>query len=927
MIKRFFTVIGALLLTATLSFAGTTGKIAGRVIDKSTGEPLPGANVFLDGTVFGSTTDLDGNYVILNVPPGNYTIVVQYIGYQEIRYSGIRVSIDLTTRQDFAMVEGTLETTDVIVVESERKMVQKDITASQASVSADEISVLPVVELSDILQLQAGVTRDAGGGFHIRGGRSNEIAYWVNGVSITDVFDNSMGIEIDNNSVQELQVISGTFNAEYGNAMSGIINTVTKEGGQKYEGNVKFYLGDNLSNFTDYFYYINNFNPLSEYNIQASLSGPVPLTNKKVTFFVNGRYNKNDGYLYGQKRYNPDGSWASADTLLPVTKKDDPEARYVTGSDGKLYKVVPPMSGDPVPMNWSKKYNLQTKLTFYPTSSIKFNAELLYSSKNYQDYDHSYKWEPGGNVNKFFDSYNTWLSMTHTINAKTFYTVYASFFQNEFNEYLYKNPYDPRYVYSDTLQPIAYAFRTAGTNNHRFNRMTRTYGLKMDFTSQLTNNHLVKFGIEGKSHILDYDDYWLLAKKDEGGQIIKPYQPEVPADTSARRTKYSRRPVEFSFYIQDKIEYQDMIINVGLRFDYFDSRGKVPKDLKDPNIYFPLREGLQNIPMNQRESYFYKNSKVKMQLSPRLGIAYPISADGVIHFSYGHFLQIPSFQYLYSGGYYKVGESGQFYGPYGNPDLDAQRTVMYELGLQQGLFGDFKIDLTGFYRDVRNWISTSPLYITYNRVTYSMYINKDYANVKGITLVLKKRYSHNYSFDISYTFQIAEGSNSTPEEEFNAQISNLEPTLFLLPLDWDQRHLVNGSFYVGGATWGGSVIARFGSGLPYTPQITQYTADRGIRWGLQKNSRRRPNQFSLDMRLNKSFVFNGYRFTAFFNIYNLLDSRIPINVFADTGKPNYTTDKTPDDFTKRPNTVAEYRRYPWHYAEPRRIQFGIDFNF
>ena len=252
---------------------------------------------------------------------------------------------------------------------------------------------------------------------------------------------------------------------------------------------------------------------------------------------------------------------------------------------------------------------------------------------------------------------------------------------------------------------------------------------------------------------------------------------------------------------------------------------------------------------------------------------------------------------------------------------------MYEIGLQQGLFGDFKIDVTGFYRDVRNWISTSPLYITYNRVTYSMYINKDYANVKGITLVLKKRYSQNYSFDISYTFQVAEGSNSSPEDEFNAIRSNLEPTLYLLPLDWDQRHLINGSFYVGAETWGASLIARFGTGLPYTPQITQYTADRGIHWGLQKNSRRKPNQFSMDLRLHKSFKVGGFKFTAFTNIYNLLDNHIPINVFADTGKPDYTTDKTPDDFTKRPNTVAEYRKYPWHYAEPRRVLFGINYNF
>ena len=108
---------------------------------------------------------------------------------------------------------------------------------------------MPVSELDDVLQLQAGVTRGADGDFHIRGGRTSEIAYWVNGVSITDAYDNSRGIQIDNSSIQEVQVISGTFNAEYGNAMSGIINTVTKEGSNNYHGSILVYAGDHASDF------------------------------------------------------------------------------------------------------------------------------------------------------------------------------------------------------------------------------------------------------------------------------------------------------------------------------------------------------------------------------------------------------------------------------------------------------------------------------------------------------------------------------------------------------------------------------------------------------------------------------------------------------------------------------------------------------
>ena len=237
--------------------AGTTGKITGKVTDDKTGEPLPFVNILIEGTNLGAATDIDGNYVILNVSPGKYNIKAQYIGYQPVLVEGISVNIDLTTSVDFKLSESTVELQE-IVVQGVQDVIKKDITSSQSLISSDKIKALPVAEFDDVLQLQAGVTKDADGNFHIRGGRSNEVAYWVNGISITDAYDNSRGIQIDNNSVQEMQVISGTFNAEYGNAMSGIVNTVTKEGGRDYHGSATAYSGDHMSNFTEYFPHLNN---------------------------------------------------------------------------------------------------------------------------------------------------------------------------------------------------------------------------------------------------------------------------------------------------------------------------------------------------------------------------------------------------------------------------------------------------------------------------------------------------------------------------------------------------------------------------------------------------------------------------------------------------------------------------------------------
>ncbi|MEK6553028.1 MAG: carboxypeptidase-like regulatory domain-containing protein, partial [Bacteroidota bacterium] len=542
--KKAFTVLLLLgFFFPAIIFGGTTGKLTGKVTDKKTGEGLPFVNVVLEGTSIGAQTDLDGKYTILNIQPGKYNVKYQYVGYQTLVAQNVQISIDLTTTQDAALVDTAVEM-QAIIVQGNVSKVQKDITSSQARVTSDEIKNLPVAELNDILQLQSGVTRDAGGGFHIRGGRSSEIAYWVNGISITDAYDNSRGLDIDNSSVQELQVISGTFNAEYGQALSGIVNTVTKEGGRSFKGNIKVYSSDYASKFKDYFVGIDKINPFANYNFQGSLSGPIPGTNDKLTLFLNGRYVYDDGYLYGYRNY------------LTTGEK----------SDGSL-----------VAMNWSKRWLGQANLSFSASSSFKFNAEILYSKENFQDYEHFYKWNPDGSVKKFSNSYNATFTMTHTISNKSFYTIKLSNFFKDFNEYLYDDPLDSRYVHPDSLRTVGYAFTTKGTNLHRFFRETNTLIGKIDFTSQVTENHLVKFGIEGRKHNLKFDDYNLEPLR-INNIPVEPFVPSIPEEGTPNRTKHNSEPIEFSVYLQDKIEFNNVIINIGLRLDYFDAKGKVLVD-------------------------------------------------------------------------------------------------------------------------------------------------------------------------------------------------------------------------------------------------------------------------------------------------------------------------------------------------------------
>ena len=207
-------------------------------------------------------------------------------------------------------------------------------------------------------------------------------------------------------------------------------------------------------------------------------------------------------------------------------------------------------------------------------------------------------------------------------------------------------------------------------------------------------------------------------------------------------------------------------------------------------------------------------------------------------------------------------------------------------------------------------------------------INKDYENVRGITLSLNKRFLDHYSIDLNYTYQVAEGSNSTPEDAFNAQKGNNEPQIYLIPVNWDQRHLLNVSLYVGDVDWGISLLGRYGTGMPYTPSISQFTAERGITSALTTNSRTKPAQFVMDLKATKSIKINTLDFTLFVNVTNILDARIITNVYTDTGESDFTgaTQDIGSD-PRRPNTITQYLNKPMNYGEPRNIQFGLELSF
>jgi outer membrane receptor for ferrienterochelin and colicin len=908
-----------LFILSGLIYSQSAGKLTGKITDASTGEPVAFANVVLEGTNYGSASDMDGDYLIVNVPSGTYNIIVSYIGYIKIITQNVIVHTDLTTTLDFVLTPTSISLGQEIVIIAKTPLIKKDLTSTESRVTAEEIEEMPLQDLNQLISLQAGVNKDASGDIHIRGGRSSEISYLINGISITDDYDRSQALVVETGSIQELQVISGTFNAEYGNALSGVVNLVTKTGGSKFQSNIEMWSGDYVSSNKDIFWNINDFNPVANYNFQGSISGPLLLDN--LTYFFTMRRFFDGGYIYGINKYNPEG-----------------RSKFV---DGEL--VENPGDNSYVSMNSNDRWSGQGTIDWRISENFNLKIDAFGSLESGKNYNHIYRLNPNGAKGNKTKGYSVFGTLTHVLFLNTFQSLTLAYKYNDFTSNLYDDPYDSRYVHPDSLNISGFHFYTAGTDLNRFQRNTESMILKWDLISQIDKINLSKIGIEFQTDKLFYENINLIAATNENGQQIYPFQPFIQGIESPQHDLFERNPFKLSAYVQDKIEFESLIINVGLRFDMFNPQGKMPTDQEDPNIFNPFKlehiyrdlnndgligideqTGANKFSLAERESFWFTKTEIKTGISPRFGVAYPITDRGIIRFSFGIFQQLPEYSQLYLGDQFKLTSTQGLQGyqssqPFGNNDLKPQRTTIYEIGLQQQISEDLAFDLTAFYRDIRDWISSSPPIPTFLAgISYSKRINRDFANVKGVTLSVNKRFTNYFSFGVDYTYQIAEGINSTSDEQFFAQLNGSEPKRTLTPLDWDQTHTLNANVYVGTTDWGLSLISRFNSGQPYTPtRIEGANTGSNILTGLADNSRSKPVIINLDLEVFKNFDLSLVDMQLFIKVFNLLDAKNPTTVFGDTGKPDYTLQET---------TTTDHDEfwfvYPNYYSPPRTIYLG-----
>ncbi|MEW6509809.1 MAG: TonB-dependent receptor [Bacteroidota bacterium] len=872
------TVLGVILSQPSApAFAGTTGKLAGRVIDQKK-EPLPSANIVILGTMLGAVTDIDGYYTVLNIPPGTYDVQVRLIGYRAFTSKGVEVSTDQTTKLD-ATLEDESITTEAVVVTAQRPVVEVGLTSTVATVTDKEIKALPVQELQDIVNLQAGVVNG-----HFRGGRSGEVQYQVNGVSVNNVFDNSSTVRVDRSLIQEVQVITGTFDAEYGQAMSGVVNTVLKSGSETFTLDAEVLSGG--------FLYPNGgkrgldfeLRPSSTQNYQASISGPTGLP--ETFFLLNARRYVFDDYLVGARRFRPtDTSNFESQTPRP------------TGD------------GSEVPLAYSREWSGLAKITNRSIPAVEISYQALFNVIEGRRLGGAFSWRlnPDGRTIQKTTSYVHGIDWTHTVSASMFYTLSVRQNYFDYHDWLYDDLYDARYDSAGAPRSFNLLLDGAvvqGAEFSRYRQKTNTFLIKGSVTDQVTQSYQLKIGGEYMVSKMEFGTPGVIAAELQRSgtqvtEVLVRHVNEPPTYPGVQTYK----PISGAGFVHNQIEWNDLTVRAGVRFEYFAPKAVVPGDLANP------ANSIQGAPPRPAVKATRKYS-----LAPRFGLSYPITTRSSIFFSYGHFYQLPKLGDMYANADYSrlalLQASVPDYGVMGNPDVKPEKTVQYEFGYKNAVTDFLGISVNLFYKDIRDLLGVAFIK-TYTGAQYSRLDNIDFGNVTGFTLSIDQRRIGIVSTTLDYTWQMAQGNSSEPQEAANLAQAGFDPRPQQVPFNWDQRHTINATIQLSEPdNYAVSAILRFGGGQPYTPSLGS-----GFGSQIERNSGRKPDGFLVDLRFEKYFTLAGWNLSTFARVFNLLNATYFNGfVFQNTGSPDYSLTAVTDK-----NQLLD----PTRYYAPRRIEIGL----
>ncbi|HOY44779.1 MAG TPA: TonB-dependent receptor [bacterium] len=783
-------VLMALALAGSL-YAGTTGKIAGTITEKATGEALPGANIIVTGTRLGAVTDINGRFTILEVPPGTYALQVTFLGHQKTIINDVRVYIDQTARIDVAMVQEAIDIGDVVVV-AERPLIKPDVATSVVAVSGTELKSLPVANVTDVMGMQAGID-----GNQIRGVGLDEALFMVDGVTMRDPRNNQALTKVALSTVREISVERGGFNAEYGQVQSGIVNVITNEGRARgYSGSLnlrltpparKYFHGDDMpdvSSTASYWlrpffddavcwtgttsgawdtYTQSKFLEFEGWNAVSQQlctdndpdNDLTPLAAQRVFEYYTRKKQIND-----QPDYEIDGGFGGP---VPLVSKMLGNLRFFASYRGQKSLLIWPSSRPDY-----KDYDARIVLNSDVSDAIKLRISGLSGNistmAGNRAVESTYKQWPyelagtslGTGGYELFNMFSDWTyglaerkhnslsaKMTHMLSKSTYYELSAEYFHRNYDTHSpsmrdtsVTTEIIPGYFSTATPYGVFYGIDgiVSGINEGNQNALARDKSnvsattFKIDLTSQANFNNLVKAGAEFTYNDLDLD-YGYIRMQSGGMQ----YDNQI---------KMREFPIRAAFYLQDKLETKGFILNAGLRLDYSNSRTDWwALDAFNPYFY--------SYKYNENIDLATTGAKGQWQLSPRLGISHPITAKSKLYFNYGHFKQMPTYESQYRFDRSTDNTLVRF----GDPNLTLAKTIAYELGYDHELLdGQLLLQLAAFYRDIsdqQNTTSYRPAYGT----AYTVATSTAYSDIRGFELTLRKSAGRWFYGFLNYTYQ------------------------------------------------------------------------------------------------------------------------------------------------------------------------------
>lgn len=841
---RHFRLFATLVVLVVISVAfnsilnaGVQGILEGKVKDKHSNEPLVGVNVVIIGTSIGAATNDEGRFMISNIEAGTYSIRFSQVGYQPLIYHQVTIRPDLRTTVNVEMVQSAVEL-QAIEVTAERPMIEKDVTSTNFSLGTTQVEHLPIQNVGDLVTLFPSVTAEG----NVRGGKTSEVVYLIDGLPMQDVVSGGLSSSLPKSSITEFSVQTGGFEAEYGNALSGIVNIITKRGSDDTKAIFRLerdnVLGTGMDQQTD-----------NETEGELTLSGPI--IPRRLHFFNALTMNLND------TRY-----WQDFNNYF----------------------------SSPI----SREFSGISKIDLDASSRIRLTAQSIYSLKSWRDYEFSWRFNLNGLPQRLRDNIRTSLIFSHTVTDIVHYSLNLShsYLRSKIGDD--KNNIDMTpYQYDFFLQYIIKGNRAWWAETDQ-----NIYTAKGDVDIQPNQLNILKIGFEFNQYNISSDVIKFEPQTSYFGKVLTD-EPLLNYSTA-----YHYYPRSGSMYLQDKlmVERDGATVNIGARWDFLDPRSQRP--LVE---YLPLNGDSTTLQSTVTSTV---PASLKQQVSPRLGLSFPLAWNTLLIMNYGHYFQYPLFDYLYSGTNPQQIRSGVNV-LVGNPDLKPERTHAWEVGLKYGIDEKTLISVTYFKKEFIDQIDSKTFLADKARAAgdygFAEYVNNAFASAQGIEIVLSRHRSESISGSISYTYMSTEGVSDYVNQGLNLAQWGFPIANTPYPLSWDQRHTVKVEidaqlpFDING-----NLVWTFNTGKPYTyfPTRDGYTA-QDTTLAFVPNNARLPSDNLVNMKFTRQFTFNGdVRLSAYCNISNLFNS---LNArWADSN-----------------GRIGGQLGDPSAYYEPRRVILGL----